>query len=119
MADTDSVEYTHIVGVIKKNASAVLEGNLPLVRQAEGECEPPAVIRPEKKWIAWREKWSDLRNQIIFHLKKENQWKWWTAIQRRLTDYSSFHKKGGACSRQSIRMSRILEGEGESLDVII
>lgn len=40
----------------EKNASAVLEGNSPLVRQAEGECEPPEVIRPEKKRIAWREK---------------------------------------------------------------
>lgn len=45
----------------EKNASAVLEGNSPLVRQAEGECEPPEVIRPEKKWIAWRKKSSDIR----------------------------------------------------------
>lgn len=45
----------------EKNASAVLEGNSPLVRQAEGECEPSEVIRPEKKWIAWRKKSSDIR----------------------------------------------------------
>lgn len=52
MADIDIVEYTCIVGVMKKtNASAVLEGNPPSVRQ-EREQELPEVMKPEKRWIA-------------------------------------------------------------------
>lgn len=53
MADVDRIEYAYVFGVMKKkNASAVLEGNLPSVRQTEGEQESPEVTRPEKRWIA-------------------------------------------------------------------
>lgn len=81
-ADIDRVEYTNIVGVMMKKMPQKFQKEIYLSQTSTRRTGVPEVMRLEKRWIVWREKWSNIRNQRIFYPQKENQWKWWTTIQR-------------------------------------